>query len=58
MNEQNGMSMDEAMFPQNISLAMAYVPMQRFEKIYDDDRALTHGTIFEALDLPFKGGKQ
>ncbi len=58
MNEQNGMSMDEAMFPQNISLAMAYVPMQRFEKIYDDDRALTRGTIFEALDLPFKGGKQ
>lgn len=58
MNEQNGMSMDEAMFPQNISLAMAYVPMQRFEKIYDDDRALERGTIFEALDLPFKGGKQ
>lgn len=58
MNEQNGMSERESVFPENISLAMAYVPMQRFEKIYDDDRALERGTIFEALDLPFKGGRQ
>lgn len=57
MNEQNGMT-PQADFPEQIALAMAYVPMQRFEKIYDDDRALERGTIFEALDLPFKGGRQ
>ncbi len=57
MNEQNGMT-PQAEFPEQIALAMAYVPMQRFEKIYDDDKALERGTIFAALDLPFKGGSR
>ncbi len=57
MNEQNGMT-PQADFPEQIALAMAYVPMQRFEKIYDDDKALERGTIFAALDLPFKGGSR
>ena len=34
-------------------LAMAYVPMQQWERTYDLDVALDRGTIFPELDLPF-----
>ncbi len=34
-------------------LAMAYVPWQEWEKIYEDEAALSRGTLFEALDLPW-----
>lgn len=37
-------------------LAMAYVPMQPWEEIYDPEKALQVGTIFPSLDLPFLGG--
>ena len=38
--------------------AMAYVPMQRFEQIYDLSTALKNGTLFPELCKPFcgKGG--
>jgi len=36
-------------------LAMAYVPMQKFKNLYDTEKALCRGTLFEDLDLPFKG---
>lgn len=36
-----------------LPLAMAYVPMQRFEKLYSSTKALEAGTLFEALDLPY-----
>jgi len=36
-------------------LAMAYVKWQKWQKIYDAEKALHHGTIFEELDLPFCG---
>lgn len=36
-------------------LAFAYVPMQRFEHIYEPDVAMARGTIFAKLDLPFIG---
>lgn len=36
--------------------AMAYVPMQPWEKTYDAEKALQVGTIFPSLDLPFLGG--
>ena len=38
--------------------AMAYVPMQRFEQIYDLSAALKNGTLFPELCKPFcgKGG--
>ncbi len=39
----------------NMRLGMAYVPMQRWEKLYDPDIALSRGTLFQALDLPFIG---
>lgn len=36
-------------------LAMAYVPWQMWRKIYDAEKALCQGTIFEELDKPFQG---
>ncbi len=39
----------------SLSLAMAYVPMQVWEKPYDADVALHRGTLFHALDKPFIG---
>ena len=36
-------------------LAMSYVPMQKFENLYNEEKALCRGTLFEDLDLPFKG---
>ena len=49
---------EESVFPARISLAMMYVPYQRFEKLYDGEKALSRGTLFEELDLPFYGGKR
>ena len=38
----------------HFALAMAYVPWQEWEKIYEDEeKALMRGTLFEALDLPW-----
>ena len=36
-------------------IGMAYVPMQKWQKIYDDEIAFERGTIFQELDLPFIG---
>lgn len=44
--------------PQNLSdmaLAMAYVPWQHFDKVYEVDKALQYGTIFPELNKPFYG---
>lgn len=46
------------LFPQQISLAMLYVPYQRWEKLYSEEEALERGTLFRALDLPFLGGRK
>ena len=35
------------------ALAMAYVPIQEWERLYDEETALARGTLFEALDLPW-----
>lgn len=40
----------------NMVLAIAYVAEQEWEDIYDPCKALARGTIFVALDKPFKGG--
>ena len=48
----------ESTFPAKVSLAMMYVPFQRFERLYDEEKALSRGTLFEELDLPFYGGKR
>jgi len=39
-------------------LAMAYVPWQQWEDLYDEDTALQRGTLFAQLDKPFLGRKQ
>ena len=57
-NEADGGAM-QSTFPAKVSLAMAYVPFQRFENLYESDKALDRGTLFACLDLPFYGsGKE
>lgn len=38
-----------------LSLAMAFVPSQRWQNIYETNVALARGTIFADLDKPFIG---
>lgn len=38
---------------QKLSLAMAYVPWQKFENLYNSTMALNRGTLFKDLDFPF-----
>ena len=33
-------------------IGYAYVPMQRLGMVYDEDTALTRGSLFPTLDLP------
>lgn len=37
------------------SLAMAYVPFQKWIETYDPETALVRGTLFPDLDKPFLG---
>ncbi len=39
-----------------LPLAMAYVPPQKWTIVYENEPGLMAGTIFPALDLPFKYG--
>lgn len=39
----------------SLSLAMAYVPWQKWQNIYKPENALCAGTIFQELDLAFLG---
>lgn len=41
----------------NFPLAMAYVPMQKWRKVFDACTGLQHGTIFEELVKPWYGEK-
>ncbi len=36
-------------------LAMAYVPWQTWQNLYNAEKGFCRGTIFEELDKPFKG---
>lgn len=36
-------------------LAMAYVPVQKFENVYSPSQGLENGTLFEKLNFPFLG---
>ena len=42
-------------FPGRLSLAMAYVPTQRFGCLYEPETGFERGTIYKQLDLPFLG---
>lgn len=39
-------------------LAMAYVPYQTFDDLNDPCKALSSGTLFRALYMPFQGQKR
>lgn len=39
----------------DMPLAMAYVPWQAWRNLYDAEKGLHRGTIFEELDKPFRG---
>ena len=41
--------------PADASVTMAYVPLQLELITYDDSKGLDNGTIFPALNKPFKG---
>lgn len=43
-------------FPSQTSYAMAYVPFQQSAEVYSCEKALSRGTIFPCLDLPFIKG--
>jgi hypothetical protein len=47
----------DSMFPPEISLAMAYIPLQQITTLYDADNAFQIGTLFPDLDKPFLGGR-
>ena len=38
-----------------LPLAMAYVPFQKFNNLYEVDAAFAAGTLFKELDKPFIG---
>lgn len=42
-------------FLKDMPLAMAYVPWQTWQNIYDAEKGFCRGTIFQELDLPFEG---
>ncbi|MEF9942207.1 MAG: spore coat associated protein CotJA [Lachnospiraceae bacterium] len=41
---------------EGLPIAMAYVPWQMWRKLYDVEKGLCRGTIFEELDKCFQGG--
>lgn len=53
------MRMDDYLFEEKISkfpVAMAYVPWQKFDKIYENlETGFRAGTIFPELNKPFTG---
>ncbi len=40
---------------EGMPLAMAYVPWQKWQNIYDAEKGFCSGTIFQDLNLPFYG---
>lgn len=40
--------------PEYMALAMAYVPWQRWQNIFDADKGFHCGTIFQELHKPFE----
>ncbi len=53
---QNNSNNNMSRFPQNASLAMAYVPFQEWGEVYSDDEAFPVGTLFPDLNFPFRRG--
>lgn len=57
--KRKGIKMQDYMFENKADkfpVAMAYVPWQKFDKLYDDlEKAYNYGTIFPELNKPFTG---
>ncbi len=67
-NVQTGVSKDIVVMPRPAPaaqkpnggrqmLAIAFVPTQKWEDLYEPEVAFDRGTIFQALDLPFLGSE-
>ena len=53
------MQRDLDVMPKNLSLAMAYVPFQKWsDDLFDLEAALQKGTIFPELYKPFLGDRR
>ena len=46
-------SEEPGIFPPQTPVAMAYVPLQRLNTVYEPDAALEAGTLFPELNQPF-----
>ena len=57
-NDMAGMQRDAGFDINQMPIAMAYVPWQKWRDIYEKDKGIIRGTIFEELDKPFKGAKR
>lgn len=44
------------MFPSDATVAMAYVPWQTLQEVYEPEVAFSRATLFPELDKPFTGG--
>lgn len=47
--------MPKTVFPKDTPLAMAYIPFQHWDEVYEAEVGFSRGTIFPALDKPFIG---
>ncbi len=56
MNNTTNHNHDHHANPDPMVLAMAYVPTQQWQDLYEPEEALCNGTIFRQLKLPFEGG--
>lgn len=45
----------EGRFPKSTPIGMMYVPFQKWEEPYEPEVAISRGTMFPDLDLPFLG---
>lgn len=43
-------------FPEKTPIGMAYIPVQKWDGLYEASDALCRGTAFPELDFPFGGG--
>ncbi len=57
--QQRNLYQDEkeaTVFPENLPLAQAYIPLQPYETPKDGEQALVCGTVFENLVVPYCAG--
>ena len=50
------MSGELSTFPKKTSLAMAYVPWQKWSEPFDSEKSLNEGTMFDDLNMKFERG--